>query len=204
MKFLSPTTLAVATMASLSVATPLNVTRESFNSTSLAKRDDIWHYCHDTAWTSFGERAFLAGLRLMGETDDLQMGLSSEARAEIPKQYLGTRGMCTNLWCGGETSGGKGVVFYLCLKQDTPDRLFGNKDLAQRFHDGFHDCMGKRDPQDDGDNVLLAFHVWESDYDLHVEGGYDGMECPEDMQKTRFPRPESLKYSPYSEIPKPL
>lgn len=173
---LSSFTLGLATLASLSVATPtidsepLEVTTS--NSTSLGKREDLWHFCGDSTWKSFGERAFLAGIRLMGRIDDHQMKLTEASRDEIPDQYFGTSGKCTNLWCGGDWKKGRGVVFYLCLKPETPDTFYNSGDLAQKFHDGFHDCNNKREPQDDKDQTALAYHVWADGYDLHVEGGY--------------------------------
>lgn len=209
MKLLSSTTLGLATLASLVAAAPVLEAEplevEPLNATSLGRRADTdpWHFCSDGNWKSFGERAFLAGVRLMGRTDDHTMSLTEEARKKIPEQYFGTRGMCTNLWCGGDQGKGRAVVFYLCLKSETPDTFFNSGDLAQKFHDGFHDCNGKREPQDDGDNTPLAFHVWDNGYDLHVEGGYDGMRCPEDMKKNRWPRPDSLNYYPYNTTPKP-
>ncbi|KAH5517925.1 hypothetical protein HBI17_053900 [Parastagonospora nodorum] len=201
----STAALLLGVLTSLAASTPL---RESTaldqpytNTTTLERRGkttDPWHFCSDKNWSSFGERAFLAGLRLMGKTDDRQMRLVKEAREQIPDYYMGVRGMCENLWCGGNHSKGRGVVFYLCLHDTTPDGPYLSGDLAQKFHDGFYDCNGEREPQDDPDNKSLAFHVWEAGYDLHVEGGYDGMKCPGDTKKTRFRRPSSLDSPPYT------
>ncbi|EAT85243.1 hypothetical protein SNOG_07777 [Parastagonospora nodorum SN15] len=180
----STAALLLGVLTSLAASTPL---RESTaldqpytNTTTLERRGkttDPWHFCSNKNWSSFGERAFLAGLRLMGKTDDRQMRLDKEAREQIPDYYMGVRGMCENLWCGGNHSKGRGVVFYLCLHDTTPDGPYLSGDLAQKFHDGFYDCNGEREPQDDPDNKSLAFHVWEAGYDLHVEGG---KECSSD------------------------
>lgn len=195
---LTSTILALATLSGLTVGGPL-ARPNTLTETSISKRADPWHYCADNNWRGFNERAFLAGLRLMGRVDDHKMGLGWESRAEIPDQYYGIQGQCTLLWCGGAGKPGNGVNFILCLKPDTPSTFYPSGDLAKKFHDGFHDCNGKREPQDDGDNVISAYHVWADGYDLHVEGGYDGMRCPEDMKKTIWhQRPDSLNYKPYT------
>jgi len=196
----STAALLLGALTSLAASTPLReptmLDQLSTSTTTLEKRVDPWHYCGDQKWSSFGERAFLAGLRLMGGIDNHEMDLTEAARDQIPVTYTGKRGMCVNLWCGGRKN--VAVVFYLCLHDTTPDsNSFLAKDLAQKFHDGFHDCNG-REPQDDKDNTALAFHVWAEGYDLHVEGGYDGMKCPGDTQKTRFRRPASLDAPPYT------
>jgi hypothetical protein len=121
----------------------------------------------------------------------------------MPNVYTGIPGMCNRLWCGGNQKKGVAVAFYLCLKPETPQLDLQARDLAQKFHDGFHDCNGKREPEDDGDNKLLAFHVWDDGWDLHVEGGYDGMDCPADMMKTAWPRPDALNWIPYTKWPRP-
>lgn len=218
MRLSSTSSLALATLAGLGSAVPFHGTDslhpEAWNETlwntmSMQRREDSkektdsTHFCNDQLWKPFGERAFLAGLRLMGKTNDHSMKMGDEARAQIPDQYLGTEGMCTNLWCGGDHKKGRGVVFYLCLQEGTPDKLFNSKDLALKFHDGFYDCMREREPQDDKDQTSLAFHVWGKGYDLHVENGYDTTECPKHMKMTAFPRPAALNYVPYSNTPKP-
>lgn len=134
----------------------------------------------------------------MGRTDDTQMHLPQTARDQIPDYYVGKSGMCVNLWCGGDHSKGRSVVFYLCLHATTPDALYNSADLAQMFHDGYYDCNGDREPQDDPDNTPMAFHVWAKGYDLHVEGGYDGMKCPRDTKKIRWARPVTLNAPPYT------
>ncbi|KAF2266886.1 hypothetical protein CC78DRAFT_542168 [Lojkania enalia] len=196
MKFLSSTTLGLASFASLAAAAPLVEAEPGVSPAPapLQKRFDSWHYCNDDKWKGFGERAFLAGLRLMGRVDDDRF--DEDARDQIPDQYLGEPGWCTNLWCGGE--GSTSVVFYLCVKPETEQKLYGSKDLAQKFHDGFHDCFGKREPRDEKDEAV-AFHVWDDGYSLHVEGRSEGTKCPEHMQKKAFPFPDSLNHAPYVE-----
>jgi hypothetical protein len=210
MRWLSAAMIGLAPLASVAAAVPFLETggllqRVPPNATLWEKRADIdaGHSCGDPNWRVFGERAYLAGIRLLGRTDDHSMRLEQAARDEIPDYHLGTDGMCTVLWCGGNHKKGRGVVFYLCLQAGTPNQLFATKDLAQKFHDGFYDCNGKREPQDDPDNTQLAFHVWAKGYDLHVEGGYDGMRCPGQMHQVAWPRPASLNYVPYTKKPKP-
>jgi hypothetical protein len=205
MNFPSAAALALSLLVSMTTSTPLReptmLDQPHTNATARERRGkttDSWHYCSDKSWKSFGERAFLAGVRLMGNNDDWTMRLNEDAHKQIPEYYLGKRGMCVNLWCGGDNSKGRGVVFLLCLHDTTSDTLFGAKDLAQKFHDGFYDCNGDREPQDDPDNVSMAFHVWDNGYDLHVEGGYDKMKCPADMKKVRWPRPATLNAPPYT------
>ena len=211
MKFSSAITLGLISLATATPVFELDASEAETlevepwrTTTGLGKRDGTAdnHFCGDKTWRTFGERAYLAGQRLIGRVDDHDMKLPQKARDEIPDQYFGKRGMCTNLWCGGDQKKGRAVVFWLCLHPETEDTYYNTKDLGKMFHDGFYDCHG-REPQDDKDATTLAFHVWADGYDLHAEGGWDGMRCPEDMKATHFARPDSLNYEPYTSTPKP-
>lgn len=189
MKFLSSSTLGLASFASLAAAAPFFEAESGVSPALLQKRSDPWHFCWDESWKKFGHRAFRAGLRTIAG-DDADPGNT------IPELYLGEPGWCNNLWCGGK--GDDSVVFYLCGTPEAEQIMFTPKDLAQKFHDGFHDCNGKTEPVDKAGVTSLAFHVWSGNYSLHVEGfRTPDIKCPQEMNKKAFPFPDELNHPPY-------
>lgn len=62
------------------------------------------------------------------------------AKDEIPDSYDSEPGQCVALWCGGR---GDISVVFLCVKKGSPQTSYLAKDLAQKFHDGFMDCIGR-------------------------------------------------------------
>lgn len=197
MKFLSTTVLGLAGFASLATAAPLTEAEPGISPAPapLKKRSGDYqpnHYCGDKNWASFGERAALAGFRLMGGVDT--GGFSAAALKEILPSYSGHPGQCLTLWCGGD--GDTSVAFLLCVKPGAAVQTYYATDIAQKLHDGFYDCFD-REPIDEKRSAL-PYHVWEGDYSLHVENSH-GMRCPQDMRKDRFPYPASFSSSPYKE-----
>lgn len=196
MKLLSFIMLALDGYASLAAVVPL-VENEFSVSTAppapLQKRADKWHFCGDDTWKQFSERVFLAGLRAMGGVhNDDNMWASTN---ELPPYYVGDPGWCTNVYCGDDP-GFSSVVFYLCVRPEAAQKKHAPKDLAQKFHDGFHDCYGKREPSN-SKILAQAFHVWDPEFSLHVEGGSAGLKCPEQINKKAFSFPDTLNHPPY-------
>jgi hypothetical protein len=195
MRITSTAILGLAGSASLATASPrplATVDSSIFSAPSGLEKRAGAYWCNDDTWKTFGERAALAGFRLMGSVDD--QDFPQQARDDVPDSYSATPGQCHLLWCGG--GGEHTVAFYLCLKPDAKKTSFAAKDLARKFHDGFNSCYS-REPIDKN-VVAKALHIWEPEYTLSLEGG-PGLSCPADMQTDRFAYPDSFNKPPYVE-----